>query len=90
MKVHRLHGVFLGCVITAMSLVPTAVADPEGKPFGIARFTIQTTRLVASATGAFGPGFVNEPYVSTQAGGHPERPPTTALEFAERNGRRRN
>jgi hypothetical protein len=55
-----------------------AVAD-EGKPFGIANFSAQTTRPKA-ASGIPGPGFVNEPYIYTQAGGHPSQL-TTKLEF---------
>jgi hypothetical protein len=48
----------------------------EVKPFGIVKFTLQTTerteeRLVENSPGAFGSEFVNKPYTFTQAGGHP-------------------
>jgi hypothetical protein len=52
--------------------VARAVALPESKPFGIARFELHTT---APTREVLEKGelrrFVNEPYVFTQAGGHP-------------------
>jgi hypothetical protein len=69
------HMMFL-CVFLA-----PASAAPEGKPFGIAQFAMQTTHSTAVPAGAPGPGFANEAYAFTQAGGHPDAL-TTTLEFA--------
>jgi hypothetical protein len=63
-------------------LVPVAAAMGEARSFGIARFTMQTTRpeKIPYGPGIAGPGFTNEPYTYTQAGGHPAQL-TTMLEF---------
>jgi hypothetical protein len=77
-------GVLVGAaVLVCVSVVPAAAAGVEGKPFGIARFTMQTTqtRQVPHGPGIPGSGFVNEPYTFTQAGGHPYAL-TSTLEFA--------
>jgi hypothetical protein len=49
-----------------------AGAAVEGKPFGISKFTMQTTaptKELPLGSGAY--EFINEPYSYTQAGGHP-------------------
>jgi hypothetical protein len=52
---------------------------------GIAKFTVETTQVkqVPSGPGVLGPGFENEPYPYTQAGGHPPQL-TTRLEFTSK------
>jgi hypothetical protein len=62
---------------------PATAAGIEAKPFGVAKFTMQTTqtRQVPYGPGIPGSGFVNEPYTFTQAGGHPYAL-TSTLEFA--------
>jgi hypothetical protein len=72
-------GALLACVCAA----PAGASAAEGKPFGIASFTVQTTRTreVAHGPGIPGYGFVEEPYAFTQAAGHPDAL-TSTLEFA--------
>jgi hypothetical protein len=62
---------------------PAGATGVEAKPFGIARFTMQTTqtRQVPYGPGMPGYGFLNEPYTFTQAGSHPYAL-TSTLEFA--------
>jgi hypothetical protein len=68
-------GAFLteAVVLLCFSATPAGAAGVEAKPFGIAGFSLQTTQA--------GPGFVNEPYMFTQAGGHPYAL-TSTLDFA--------
>jgi hypothetical protein len=70
-------------VLLCIFAAPVAAAAVEAKPFGIAKFTMQITRTkqVPYGPGIPGPGFVNEPYTFTQAGGHPDGF-TSTLEFA--------
>jgi hypothetical protein len=68
-------------IVVALCLALPPVAAAEGKPFGLAQFAMQTTHPTPTVAGEPGPGFVNEPYVFTQAGGHPDAL-TTTLEFA--------
>lgn len=83
----RQAGVACGALLAVIAaflcvfLAPVSAAVPEGKPYGIAQFAMQTTRSTAVPAGAPGPGFANEPYLFTQAGGHPDAL-TTTLEFA--------
>ncbi len=53
---------------------PAAASAAEGRPFGIESFTVQSTRTVEVPRGTGTPsyGFVEEPYASTQAAGHPD------------------
>ncbi len=69
-------------IIVALLLIvaSSAAATVEGKPFGIARFSVATTRPHQVPSGQSGPGWVNEPYLYTQAGGHPSQL-TNELEF---------
>jgi hypothetical protein len=59
----------LACICS----VSASAMAAEGSPFGLASFSLQTTRTteVAPGPGVPGYGFVNEPYVFTQAAGHP-------------------
>lgn len=68
---------------TPLSVSSAAAATIEGKPFGVASFSVNTTKpkAVPYGPGIPGPGFVNEPYLYTQAGGHPSQL-TSRLEFA--------
>ena len=50
-------------LLVCLLIVPARALAAEAKPFGIASFSTQTTET--------GSGEVNEPYVFTQAGGHP-------------------
>jgi hypothetical protein len=80
-----LPGLLTSIVIASALLVivaPRATAAIEGKPFGIANFTVHTTRpkAVPYGPGIPGAGFVNEPYLFIQAGGHPSQL-TNKLEF---------
>jgi hypothetical protein len=69
--------------LLCMSGGPAAAAGIQATPFGIAKFTMQTTQAKKepSGPGIPGYGFVNEPYAFTQAGGHPYAL-TSTLEFA--------
>ena len=56
----------------------------EGKPFGISKFTMQTTERTEEITlGSEGHEFVNKPYTFTQAGGHPWALTTTGVFTSE-------
>ncbi|HEY3828775.1 MAG TPA: hypothetical protein VGL57_06215 [Solirubrobacteraceae bacterium] len=72
--------VLLVLLATFVFTAAPASAAPEIKPFGIKRFTLQTTAPtkeimlhggVGIAGGSEAYEFVNEPYTFTQAGGHP-------------------
>ena len=66
----------LGVAALACALILPAVATgAEARPFGIAGFTTQTTEPSAASE------FMNEPYLFTQAGGHPFAL-TTTVTFA--------
>lgn len=67
----------LGCLCASLAIAATA----QAMPFGIAGFAMRTTRAVPAGVGVPGPGFVNEPYSFTQAGGHPDAL-TSIVEFA--------
>jgi hypothetical protein len=60
----------LACVCAA----PAGASAAEGRPFGIASFSVQSTRTreVAHGPGIAGSGFLEEPYAFTQAAGHPD------------------
>jgi hypothetical protein len=79
----RRHILVGAAVLLCCSTASTAAAGIQATPFGIAKFTMQTTqaREVPSGPGIPGYGFVNEPYAFTQAGGHPDAL-TSTLEFA--------
>jgi hypothetical protein len=74
-------------LLLLMCAVPACAGATEPKPLEITRFTMRTTGPTKEEfLGEPGPGerayeFVNEPYVFTQAGGHPWAL-TTTLEFA--------
>ncbi len=64
--------VVMGVLVGFLCSVSVASAAMEAKPFGITKFALQTvgaTRLLPLADE--GLEVVNEPYVFTQAGGHP-------------------
>lgn len=69
--------------LTSLSVPSAAAATIEGKPFGVTSFSVNTTKpkAVPYGPGIPGPGFVNEPYLYTQAGGHPSQL-SSRLEFA--------
>ncbi len=69
----------LACICAA----PAGAIAAEGKPFGIASFSVQSTRTreVAHGPGIPGYGFIEEPYAFTQAAGHPYAL-TSEVEFA--------
>ena len=73
--------VVLACAGLALASAP-ALGVVAGKPFGITKFTMQTT-APTSETALGGPifAFANEPEVFTQAGGHPWAL-TATVEFA--------
>jgi hypothetical protein len=83
LRLAQAGAVIVACLLVWMGLAveSAAASSLEGKPFGIKRFTIQTTaptREVELEGGihiARGEEeiyeFVNEPYAFTQAGGHP-------------------
>jgi hypothetical protein len=74
--------VALATVMLCVYVVPARPADAtEAKPFGIAKFTMQTTRATREVVENGFHRFVNEPYTFTQAGGHPWGL-TTTFEFA--------
>ncbi len=66
-------------------VVSSAGAAVEAKPFGVTKFTMQTTGPVNETEflrkGTYAHEFINEPYPFTQAGGHPYAL-TTTIEFA--------
>jgi hypothetical protein len=69
-------GMLLAAVTLLLSvcgvLEPSSAGALEAKPFGIAKFTMQTTeRTVEVKAVGGGVRFVNLPYSFTQAGGHP-------------------
>jgi hypothetical protein len=71
-------------VFSCFAVAPTFAVASEAKPFGIERFSLQTTipSEVPEDTGSgekTGFRVVNEPYVFTQAGGHPVALTTTIL-----------
>jgi hypothetical protein len=69
----------LGVLLVATA--PAYAVPPPVKPFGITKFTNQTTeRTRIVPLGGEKYDFVNEPYTFTQAGGHPWAL-TTAIEF---------
>jgi hypothetical protein len=70
-------------MITGVSTAPAGAAGVEASSFGIAKFTMQTTRpvQVPYGPGIPGYGFINEAYASTQADSHPYAL-TSTLEFA--------
>jgi hypothetical protein len=75
---------FIGAATLAnVSAAQAGAAGLAPNPFGITRFTMQTTQTkkVPYGPGLPGYGFVNEPYTFTQAGGHPDAL-TSTLEFA--------
>ena len=63
-------GALLACICAA----PAGASSAEGKPFGIASFSVQSTRTreVAHGPGIPGYGFLEEPYAFTRAAGHPD------------------
>jgi hypothetical protein len=63
-------------ILVGMCVAPTPAGAAEAQPFGIAGFTMQTTETNSSN--------VNEPYMFTQAGGHPWAL-TTTVQFAPPN-----
>jgi hypothetical protein len=72
----------LSALLACICAAPAGASAVEGRPFGIASFTMQTTRAreVARGPGIAGYGFVEEPYVFTQPGGHPDAL-TSEVEF---------
>jgi hypothetical protein len=71
--------VVAGLLVSASVFVPVASAN-AGHPFGIAKFTLQTTERTLEKEvnpQARGFEFVNVPYTFTQAGGHPWAMTTT-------------
>ena len=89
MRVRALRGV-CGLALTAGVVCATAgaaVALQEVKPFGVAKFTMQTTHT-DERIGAEGHTFENVPYTFTQAGGHPWAL-TTTVEFATKKSKLR-
>ncbi len=90
----RVRGFVLAVVGLLLLFVPAvAVAAEEQKPFGIKSFSVQTTvpREVPETVDIPGvldeSGFrvVNEPYLFTQAGGHPVALTTTIVFDSENN-----
>ena len=76
----------LGVLLLTMAPAASAL---EGKPLGIAKFTMQTTERTEEVK--VGPRaeevrFVNKPYNFTQAGGHPWALTTTGVFTTEGNG----
>lgn len=73
----------VGASLAGISIAPARATVAQAKPFGIAGFSMQTTRTTAVpyGPGLPGYGFVNEPYSFTQAGGHPYAL-TSTVEFA--------
>ncbi len=69
--VTRLGAAALACAL----ILPAIATGAETRPFGIAGFTTQTTEPSAASE------FMNEPYLFTQAGGHPFAL-TTTVTFA--------
>jgi hypothetical protein len=68
------------CGYSAVTSEPAGAV--EGKPFGITKFTMQTTEPTkVTSLGHEEYEFLNEPYSFTQAGGHPSAL-TTIVEFA--------
>jgi hypothetical protein len=62
------------CVAMPVLLGFAASAAPASNGFGVAKFTVQTTtakEIIEELGKVKFPEFVNEPYVFTQAGGHP-------------------
>jgi hypothetical protein len=73
--------VLLLCVYAVLSAASAHAAAPPIKPFGITKFTNQTTeRTKIVPLGEERYDFINEPYTFTQAGGHPWAL-TTKVEF---------
>lgn len=80
-KVHAVFVALLGAsALVCASIVPAVAAGVEARPFGIEGFTTQTTQPSA------GSEFVNEPYLFTQAGGHPFALTTTVTFASEEIG----
>ncbi len=79
----RAKGLLRATVLTGVCVLAAPAVAAAAKPFGIAKFSMQTTRTTEVPHGSDIPGygFVNEPYTFTQAGGHPFAL-TSALEFA--------
>jgi hypothetical protein len=76
---------YMGLVVLMTSVLLWAVSSAgavEAKPLEFTRFSVQTTQAVkVPASKNNISGFVNEPYVFTQAGGHPQAL-TVTLEVA--------
>jgi hypothetical protein len=77
--------IFCVVAVVGLSLIAAtpAAASTGGKPFGIAKFSMEATERTAEVETPLGSGtyrFVNEPYASpfVQAGGHPWGLTTTA------------
>jgi hypothetical protein len=91
MRIRTLLGVCCAALTigTPLTAAGSAAASTEAKPFGITKFTMQTTgptreegNCTNDAGGQTGScRFVNEPYTFTQAGGHPWAL-TTTIRFA--------
>jgi len=66
-------GVAVAALLACVCAAPARASADEGGPFGIASFSMQTTRTreVAHGPGIPGDGFSEEPYAFTQAAGHP-------------------
>ncbi len=96
LKRSRYRSVPRGLVLTAvvflclLGSVSVAGATTEAKPFGITKFSMQTvgtTKLTPLGAGGGGENeeVTNEPYVFTQAGGHPWALTTTGEFTTEEN-----
>lgn len=83
MRTRALRGICGAAGLIALLLAPAAAAGAvEARPFGIEKFTMQTTEPTEEAYfGGDSYEFVNKPYAFTQAGGHPWAL-TTTIEFA--------
>jgi hypothetical protein len=63
--------VLLLCVYAVLAVSASEAGALEAKPFGFAKFTLQTTKSTKKVTEGEKIRFVNEPEAFTQAGGHP-------------------
>lgn len=82
-----LAAVALTALLLAGPGVTSAASAAGAKPFGIASFTMRTTRTVEvpRGPGMAGYGFLEEPYPFSQAGGRPQAV-TSTVEFEEAGG----